>query len=344
MEDHVLGQREQVFGNDVVAAMDQGPGARAFHQRDAGARAGSQLDAGVVARARDDLDHVVGECVADVDVVDRLHGADELFGGGDRPPLQHVELGAGDGPSVLAPDSERGVAPQDLLLLSLLGITEAMAEHEPVELRLGQLEGAALLDRVLGGDHQERGRQLECLVADRDAPLLHGFEHGALDLGGRAVDLVGQEQVGEDWPLVHAEIIGPLVQDLRPDDIRREQIDRELDAGETEVDRFGQDRDQERLRQARNALKQQVAAGKQRHQEPLDNDVLTDHHGPDALAHRTDELEGLMSDQAGVVLESGCWCGDVHAVLPAKGTRRPARFCSVNTGTRLGRPALVTPS
>ena len=46
MQDHVLGQGEEVFGDDVVAAVDQGPGPRALDQRDAGARAGPQLDRG----------------------------------------------------------------------------------------------------------------------------------------------------------------------------------------------------------------------------------------------------------------------------------------------------------
>ena len=113
------------------------------------------------------------------------------------------------------------------------GIVQAMAEHEPVELGLGQLERPALLDRVLGGDHQERRRQLERLVADRDAALLHRFEQGALDLGRGPVDLVGQQQVGEDRPLVDAEVVGPLVEDLRADDVGGEQVDGELDAGES---------------------------------------------------------------------------------------------------------------
>ena len=177
------------------------------------------------------------------------------------------------------------------------GIVQAVAEHEPVELGLGQLERAALLDRVLGGDHQERRRQLERLVADRHAPLLHGLEQGALHLGRGSVDLVGQEQVGEDRPLVHAEIVGPLVEDLRADDVGGEQVDGELDAGEVEVDRLGQGRDQERLGQARHALKQQMPAGEQRDQEPLDDDVLADHDRPDSLAHGPDELERLGRDR-----------------------------------------------
>ena len=73
--------------------------------------------AGMVPRPGDDLDDVVGECLADVNLVHGLHGADQVFGRGDRAAFQHVELGPGDGPAVLAADAQRGVAPQDLLLL-----------------------------------------------------------------------------------------------------------------------------------------------------------------------------------------------------------------------------------
>ena len=45
---------------------------------------------------------------------------------------------------------------EDDQLLHRLGIAEADAEQESVQLRLGQGERALVLDRVLGGDDQER--------------------------------------------------------------------------------------------------------------------------------------------------------------------------------------------
>ena len=41
-------------------------------------------------------------------------------------------------------------------------------------------------------------RDLEGLVADRDLVLLHDLEERGLDLGRRPVDLVGEQEVGED--------------------------------------------------------------------------------------------------------------------------------------------------
>ena len=80
-------------------------------------------------------------------------------------------------------------------------VADHQLEHEAVDLRLGQRVGAFLLDGVLRGQHEERFGQRIGLVADRDLPFLHGFEQRALHLGGRAVDFVGEDEVGEDRAL-----------------------------------------------------------------------------------------------------------------------------------------------
>jgi hypothetical protein len=76
------------------------------------------------------------------------------------------------------------------------------------------------------------------LVADGDLPLLHRLEQGALDLGGRAVDLVGEDEVGEDGPALDVE--GPLrgVVDLGADDVGGQHVRGELDPGESCVQRL----------------------------------------------------------------------------------------------------------
>ena len=241
----------------------------------------------------------------------------------DRLFLQDVELGPGDGPLVLAADAEGHVPAEDLLLLVLRRVLEPVGEHEAVELGLGELEGPALLDRVLGGDHQERRRQGEGVVADRHLPLLHRLEQGALDLRRGPVDLVGQQEVREDRPAVGPEVVGPLVEDLRADDVRRQEVDGELDPLEVEVDRLGQDRDEQGLRQAGHALQEQVAAGEQGDQGPLDDDVLADDDGADPLADAADELDGLGRDRDGGGGRRG-WAHRWHNPLVANRRRLPA--------------------
>ena len=76
-----------------------------------------------------------------------------------------------------------------------------------------------------------------------------------------------------------------------PEDVRGQQVDGELDAGEGEVDRLGQARDEQRLGQPRHALEQQVAAGEQRDQDALDDDVLPDDDGADPRADAVEESD-----------------------------------------------------
>ena len=57
-----------------------------------------------------------------------------------------------------------------------------------------------LFNWVLSRQHEEGIGERMPNAADGDLPLLHGFEHGGLRLGGRAVDFVGEHHVGEDRP------------------------------------------------------------------------------------------------------------------------------------------------
>ena len=138
---------------------------------------------------------------------------------------------------------------------------QPVTEHESVELRLGELERAALFDGILRrGDDEGRG-QRKGVVADGDPALLHRLEQRALDLGRGAVDFVGEQQVREHGAPMDAEFAGPLIEDLGADDVRRQQVDRELHARELEIDRARDGVDQERLGEAGHSLQQQVSAG-----------------------------------------------------------------------------------
>src|SRR5262244_3899937 len=117
-----------------------------------------------------------------------------------------------------------------------------MEQSGTLELPDAQLDRAALLDRVLRRDDEERRRQLEGLLADRDLALLHGLEQRTLDLRRRAVDLVGEQQVGEDRALVDVERVVALVEDLAAEDVARQQVDGELHARELQRDRARQRR------------------------------------------------------------------------------------------------------
>ena len=75
------------------------------------------------------------------------------------------------------------------------------------------------------------------------------------------------------------------MQQFGPGDVRGHQVRRELDAVERELERAGQAGDQQGLGQAGYSHEQAVPAGEDRHEELLDDLVLTD----DDLAELLDQ-------------------------------------------------------
>ena len=129
---------------------------------------------------------------------------------------------------------------QDLPLLGAGRVADLELEHEAIHLRLGQRVSALLLDRILRRQHQEGLLEPEGVLADGDLLFLHRLEQGALHLGRRAVDLIGQHQVGEDRPFARREGARLRVVDLRAHHVGRQHVRRELEAGKPHVQAVGQ--------------------------------------------------------------------------------------------------------
>ena len=97
VEHDVVCEGEEVFGDDVVAAVEECAGAGGFEEGDAGARGAAEFEVRVVAGAFDDVDDVFEEDIADVDGVGGFHGGDEVGFGADGLAADEVEFGACDG-------------------------------------------------------------------------------------------------------------------------------------------------------------------------------------------------------------------------------------------------------
>ena len=99
-----------------------------------------------------------------------------------------------------------------------------------------------MFDRVLCGEHKKRLVQCISFGAGGDLQLLHGLQQRRLCLGRSAVDLIRQDDVGEDRSLDETElaVFGRLVfvENFCAGDIRRHQVGRELYAAELEVEDF----------------------------------------------------------------------------------------------------------
>ena len=163
---------------------------------------------------------------------------------------------------------------------SSLRIADANVEQEAVELRFGQRIRAFLLDRILRREHEERLGQAHRVAARGHAMLLHRLEQRGLRARRRAVDLVGEHDVGEDRPAHEPEAARAgrrvLLEDLGAGDVARHEVRRELDAAELEVHRLGERAHHERFRKPRHADEQRVSAGDERHQDLVEHALLPD--------------------------------------------------------------------
>ena len=176
-------------------------------------------------------------------------------------------------------------------LLDRLRVAQAEAEHEPVELGLGQRERALVLDRVLGGDDEERVGHRVGRAVDRRLALLHALEQGGLGLGRRPVDLVGEDDLAEDRPGPELELLGLLVVDRQPGHVRGQQVRRELDPPEGAAEAPRDGLGEHGLAGARHVLDQEVAAAQQGHQGEADLVVLAH---DDALDVGEDLVAGFL--------------------------------------------------
>ena len=276
-----------VLEGDVEAAVQEGQDLGGQDDRLGGAGAGAV--ANVAGR------HVRGALAVRVGRHDDPHGVVGDVAGDRHLPAERLHRleGAPIGDAVDGIAGGAGGAADDLVHLLAGGVADVQLEEEAIELGLGQRVGALHLDRVLGRQHEERPGQLVDGGGDADRLLLHRFEEGGLGLGGGAVDLVGQDQVGEDRPGLEREVAaagGVFEQDVGAGDVGRHQVRGELDPAVLEVQRVRQGPHEHRLAEPGDALQEDVAAGQQGDHDAAYDGLLADDHPADFLLDQAGRL------------------------------------------------------
>ena len=128
---------------------------------------------------------------------------------------------------------------------------------------------------------------------DRRLAFLHRLQERRLGLRRRAVDLVGEEEVGEDRPGAELEVAVALVPDRRARDVGRHEIRRELNAREPHAQYPREGARRERLRETGVVLEQDVPVGEEAEQHELERLALADDRLLDLVEHPTGELPDL---------------------------------------------------
>ena len=112
-------------------------------------------------------------------------------------------------------------------------VADPQLHRETIELSFWQRIRPMLLDRVLGGDHEEGIGEDVPHVVDGDLTLRHRFQERTLSAWGGAVDLVRQQNVGKHWTGHKLEFASGLVEHAKAGDVAGEQVGRALDPRET---------------------------------------------------------------------------------------------------------------
>jgi hypothetical protein len=143
-------------------------------------------------------------------------------------------------------------------------------------------------------ENEERFLELVSLVADGDLFFLHGFEQRALHLGGRAVDFIGEDEVGENRAFARAEAAGLRIVNLRADDVGGQHVRRELQARKFHADARGHGFHRQSFGKPRHAFEEDVAVGQQADDEAFGQIILADNDFAQFVKQRMREAAGFL--------------------------------------------------
>ena len=153
-----------------------------------------------------------------------------------------------------------------------------------------------MLDRILRGENPEGLGKDDGLVADRHLAFLHRLQERALHLGGRAIDLVGEEYACDDRSRADVEGSARGTVDLGADQVGRKQVGGELDALEGKVESRRDRANGSGLGEAGHALDEDVSSRQERDDQPLQKASLTNHRTLDMFNESEESgVSGLLA-------------------------------------------------
>src|SRR5271169_4608513 len=117
-----------------------------------------------------------------------------------------------------------------------------------------------MLDGILRGYNEKWLGKRESAAVDGDLRLVHGFEESGLCARRSAVDLVGENDVGEDRAVAELKFARLGIVDADAKNVGREKVGSKLDALKAAVERFGEGLGERGLAGAGNILDEKVAA------------------------------------------------------------------------------------
>ena len=149
-----------------------------------------------------------------------------------------------------------------------------------------------MLDGILRGQHHEGLRQRVGVGVHGDLGLVHGLQQRRLRFRRGAVDLVGQDDIGENRAGLELKLLLDLVEDADAHHVAGQHVRSELDALEGALEGMRQGLGQRGLAHAGHVLDQQMAARQQGDERQFNGFVLAANHAPNGALQLGDQGRG----------------------------------------------------
>ena len=261
-------QPRDIFRDDVRPALKKSQALRSVKERQRPARADARLYIRSLPRRPDKGRYIADQVLRDLHLPRLAARQGDHFRTCDSRDIRFPSAGP-------VQPCERSL--HDPALIFLVRKPYGQFHQKAVHLRLGKRERSPGLDRILGRDDEERIRQRTRDTVRRHLLLLHAFQKPRLRPRRRPVDLVREQDIGEDRSRPERKVPARLAVDGKARHIRRQKVRCELDPLVAAVHRSRERPRQRRFAGPRKVLEQHVPAGDERRQDQPRHVFASDH-------------------------------------------------------------------
>ena len=224
-------QRLDIFGDDMITAIEPGSGTGGLGQSDSTARRDSGADHGGITGGNNNP----------VDIIDDHRREMNLFLHDNPGGKELLVTDEGFDAAQIVTDAAAG----DNLLFDRRGrVADSGGDQETIELRLRERESANLLPRILGRNDHKRIREGMGDPLDGHATLFHRLQKGTLGARHGAIEFIDEKNIAENRTGNKTKIIGSAIKDRQAGDIGWKEIAGTLHPPEVETGGAGESQSQ----------------------------------------------------------------------------------------------------